>query len=470
MVTLRLASEPFLFLFMLCHGAHLSLLPQLTISKICTKAFNATFCRSPAKRTVIEIDVHIYKKSAEWDIAIFASAYVPAVFTILPVGAMSDLVCRKKILILPAVLAFIQNLVYFLCAKFNDSHVAFLAVGASIPSIFGDIQGAVMLSYAYLASVSSAQHDRTVRMAYLEGSIFLGQGLGSYISGLLVEYVNFVAAFALTLSTAFVNILFVVFILPPVSPVPVSKDEEQEASDSPTSNAYIQFVQKIQQAVLALWDFIKSHIVSPDPLILPLLISAFLVISAILGEDTIITLFLKYQPLSLNAEQLGVYFLLLYCVRGSGVTCLAFGLSKWLNLSDYTLTIIGLLSLIATHVSLSFASTILMLYCFTLFSIALPLAMSTIRAMLTKLVPEEEHGTILSCVGIITLVGGSVMNFVSNGIFRATANIFPGFSIIILSLSSLAALSIFCCFKSINSVEKDNADRENHIELEPLID
>ena len=469
MPTPRLASEPFLFLFMFCLGANISLLPQLTISKICTKTYNATFCESPAKRTLLDKDVYIYKKAAEWDTAIFASAYVPAVFTILPVGAMSDLVCRKKILILPAVLAFIQNLVYFLCAKFNDSHVAFIAVGASITSIFGDIQGAIMLSYAYLASVSSAQHDRTFRMAYLEGSIFLGQGLGSYISGLLVEYVNFVAAFALTLSTSFVNILFVVFILPPVSPVPVSKDEEQEASDSPTSNTYIHFVQKIQQAVLALWDFIKSHIVSPDPLILPLLISAFFANSAILGENTIITLFLKYQPLGLNAEQLGLYYLLLHCVRGSGVTCLAFGLSKWLNLSDYTLTIIGLLSLIATHVSLSFASTIPMLYSFALFSIAFPIAMSTIRAMLTKLVSEEEHGTILSCVGVVSLIGATIMNFAANSLFRATAYIFPGFSILILSFSSLIALFIVCCLRFIYSGERDMGDRENQNELEPLV-
>jgi len=470
MQKLRLASEPFLFLFMFCLGANISLLPQLTISKICHRTFNATFCQLPAKWTLLEKDVNIYRQAAEWDTAIFASAYIPAIFTILPVGAMSDLVCRKKILILPAVLAFIQNLVYFLCAKFNDSHITFLAVGASITSIFGDIQGAIMLSYAYLASVSSAHHDRTFRMACLEGCIFFGQGLGSYISGLLVEYVNFVAAFALTLSTAFVNILFVVFILPPVSPSSVSKNEEEEESDTPASNTYIQFVQKIQQANLALWHFIQNHILSPDPLILPLIISAFFTNSAILGENTIITLFLKYQPLSLNAEQLGLYYLLLHCVRGFGVTCLAFGLSKWLNLSDYTLTIIGLLSLMATHVSLSFASNIPMLYSFALFSIAFPIAMSTIRAMLTKLVSKEEHGTILSCVGVVSLIGATIMNFAANSLFRATAHIFPGFSILLLSFSSLIALCIVCCLKFIHSRERDKADGENQNELQPLMD
>ena len=468
----KVASEPFLFLYMFSLGAALSLQPQITILKICYRYFNATVCGSLGKKVFVNEELEVYKRAAGWDTIIFASVYIPAIFTMLPVGAMADLICRKKILLFPAILVFIQNVIYFFCAKFMDSYIGFLAVGASITCLFGDVQGAIMLAYAYMASVSSPHRDRTVRMAGLEGSIFIGQGLGSYISGLLVEHVSFVAAYALTSATAFINIVFVVFILPPPPPVSADKPEveDSQGSEMPSSGVYVQCMKNIKLAVYALLQFTKNHILKLDSVTFPLLIAAFFANSAILGENTILTLFLKYHPLSLHAEQIGLYYLTLHCVRGFGVTCLAFGLSKLLQLSDYTFIIIGLVSLLATHVSLSLATNVSMLFGFTLFSLGFPFALSTIRAVLTKVVSKEEEGTVLSCVGMLSLIGVTAMNFGANNLFVATANIFPGFSILLLSCSTFIALVIVCCLRSIYPEKNNSIHNNSQHELEPLME
>ena len=469
MLAVKMASEPFLFLYMFVLGANLSLLPQLSLSKICHRKFNTTVCSSLGKKIYSKEENYVYGEAAEWNIIIFAAVYIPAILSILPVGALSDLICKKKILLIPAILAFIQNAVYLTCAKFKNSHVGLLAVGASITSVYGDIQGAIMLAYAYMASVSSAEDGRTYRMAFLEGSIFIGQGLGSYITGLLLQHFGFVAAFALTLSTASLNILFVVFILPAVPSVCTSEDESHTYNMSFNATICGQLVLNSKLACIKLWQFMQNHVINPDPVILALLTAAFFANSAILGENTIATLFIKHAPLSLSAEQVGLYYLILHCTRGIGITFLAFALSRCLNLSDYTLIIIGLLSLIANHISLSFASTIPMLYGFALFSIAFPFAMSTIRALLTKLVSTEEQGTALSCIGVISLIGVTIMTFAANNLFKATANVFPGFSILLLACSSGVALVVVCCLSFISS-KNIQPDRESKNELKPLME
>ena len=462
MLKWSVASEPFLFFYMFAFGANVSLLPQMILSKICHNDFNATVCDALGKKAFMEEEKYTYRKAATWDMILFASAYIPAVFTILPVGATSDMMCRKKILVFPVTLVFIQTLVYLLCAIFRDSHIGFLAFGASITSLHGEIQGAVVLAYAYMASLSLTHHDRTFRMAILEGSIFLGQGLGSYITGLLAEYFNFVAAYLLTLLTSLVNILFVVLILPASPPVRTNTLEAEDCNESDLKSG--------KSAFLVLCRFIESHIIKPDTVVLLLLIAACFANSAVLGENTILTLFLKYHPLNFTAEQVGLYYLMLHCIRGFGISCLAVALSKWLHLSDYTLIIIGLLSLAATHVSLSFASTTPMLYGFILFSLAYPFALSAIRAKLTKVVSQDEQGTVLSCVGVLSLIGVTIMTFAANSLFRAAAVIFPGFSILLLSFASLIALAIVLYLAFIYSKKSHISDEQGGNELKPLME
>lgn len=465
------ASEPFLFLYMFILGANSSLLPQLVISKLCHKEFNATVCSSLGKRKFLTAENLVYDHATRWNTVLYAAVCIPSAITILPVGAISDLVCRKKILLIPTSIVFIQSLVFLLCSKFKQSSIAFLAVGTSITSVYGDVQGAVMLAYAYMASVTPSKDSRTVRMTVLEGGLFVGQGLGSFTSGLLAQRFGFVAAFALVTSVSILNILFVAFFLPAVQPTNITQSEsEKEKIDLEHNGLGKNVVDRGKLVCFNLCLFIQKYIIECNGIVVSLLAVAFFANSAILGENIIATLFIKHSPLNLSPEQVGLYYLILHCIRGIGIMCLAIAVSRCFNPSDYLLITIGSLSLIASHVSLSFASTVPMLYCFTLFSIAFPFTMSATRAMLTKHVKREEQGTVLSFVGVISLVGATIMTFASNYLFRATAVIFPGFSILLLAGSSFLSLIIISCLWIFTSRSTRSSEIGPKHELQPLME
>ena len=472
----KCASEPFLFLYMLALGANLSLIPQLTVSKLCYEKYNDTVCSNlGSKKFRFEENV-VFKGAATWNTVIFLSVYIPAMFGILPTGALSDLVCKRKILLLPPLATVFQCILFICCARYQSIHVGFLAFGASMTSSFGDIQGAVMMAYTYMASVTNCDNHRTLRMAILEGSLFLGQGLGSYIAGILLKTFGFVAAFSFSLSASLANFLFIVLLLPEI---PKSEAEEVKDSENSLSISGIctTCLRTMKQASVNVIVFARRYFPSPKGRgIILLLAAAFFINSAVLGESVIITLFVKHSPLRLSPQQIGLYYLILHTTRGIGICILAVIAAKLFKPSDCVVITIGLCSLIATHTSLAFATTKQMLYGFTMFSIAFPYAMSGIRAYLTKMVSNEEHGTALSFVALISLIGVNIMTFAANALFKATAHIFPGCSILLLSLASFVALVIiallFCITRK--SEEKNNLIEEKEgiesNELYPLLE
>ena len=444
------ASEPFLFLFMFALGGNLSLLPQLTIAKICHDKFNSSVCSKLGQKAFKDEENYIYSQAATWNTIIFVSVYLPSLFTILPVGAISDTISKKKLLLLPPIATVLQCIIYICCARYKELSVGYLALGSSITCIYGDIQGGIMLAYCYMTGVTGNDHGRTWRMAILEGSIFIGQGLGSYMAGILLEKFGFTVAFLFPATTAFLNFAFVLFLLPnlPSAGNHSLTHSHTEIDGQGDESFCLQLGSNLKDIFKKIAKFGKKYFCSSGKLVVLLLLAAFFANGAILGENVLITFFLKHSPLSLDAQEIGQYFLILHCTRGIGISFLALLSAKFFRPSDYIVTILGLVSLIATHISLCFANTKPMLYGFSVLSFAFPYAMSTIRALLTKLVSPGDEGTVLSYVGFISLIAVTIMTFAGNSLFKATAKIFPGLSILMLSCSSIMALvlvtSVWC--------------------------
>ena len=69
---------------------------------------------------------------------------------------------------------------------------------------------------------------------------------------------------------------------------------------------------------------------------------------------------------------------------------------------------------------------------------------STIRSQLTKIVPNEEHGISLSLLGLLDVLSFLIMSLAANALFAATASVYSGFSILLISLTNLVALIMLC--------------------------
>ena len=157
--------------FALCHMAVLStnsdIVPLLVVSKLCHRAFNTTVCRQLGEPGFKDQEDYVYNNVAKWNALINFAGFFPATVIILPLGAMTDLVSKRKILLLPAIASFISCLINLWCSIFINTHVGFLVLDSFVTSIFGENPGSAMLYCTYAASAGRSD-DGTLAVTMLQ--------------------------------------------------------------------------------------------------------------------------------------------------------------------------------------------------------------------------------------------------------------------------------------------------------------
>ena len=505
-------------------------------------------------------------------------------------GSLSDLIPKKKLLLVTPLALMLQSTIFLMSAKFKQSHLAFLALGASFAGIFGDYQGALALASSFMAEMTTVGPNRTVRMTIIAGLGYVGVGVGAYIAGFLREKYNFESVFIVSLIISMLNVAYIIIVLPLTKKLhdieedgnfsastvvvytsgeantmklamkctrigsyapgkeketniksltgdddvkfgestkaatasdyciksdkarkttekgtrtteittratgnamtgnekAISGDEEatEQATNATrttdednqaeklqeTANDYIN-VEKVtvtgwatkdaagtaKHKITKTWlssvkftakslrkigEFVRKYRTSPDGKFIWLLLGVYaFACCAIQGESYIIILFAKHSPLSLNSVQLGTYLLLLFQVRGIGTIFLVL-LAKRLKAPDNAIAILGFISFISTYISMALSTTKEQLYYFSLLSIPFALTTSGMRVLISKRVDTDDAGTILSMCGFIGMCADIVMAVTTNGVFRMTANFFPGLSILCLAIGSILGLAI----------------------------
>ncbi len=190
----QIATEPSILLACVSFGIFSSMVPQLIVSKVCHSYYNnATTCKELSTGNYELEEKRVYDLAAKWNTACFAAISVPSLFTSLVVGALSGVLSKRKLLLLPPILLTIQAVILILCAKFISSSMVFVVLASGLTSIYGDFQGYSILLYSYMADVTRADQSRTVRMSALGGISFLGLGLGSFVAGILLERYSFIS-------------------------------------------------------------------------------------------------------------------------------------------------------------------------------------------------------------------------------------------------------------------------------------
>ena len=286
--TPKCAAEPFIFLYTMCYGANITLFPQLVIRKLCHQRYNNTVCKNLGfKQFKSEEDV-VYSLGAAWNATIFSSICIPALFTVLPMGAFASMVSKRKVLYLPPVVIVFQAILYMFCARYQSMPLGFIALAAGLTGIFGDLNGAVMLTFTYMASVTNNDHVRTLRFAILEGCLSCGKGFGGLIAGLLLRYYGFTTAFSLSLVASFLNILFITLFLqePPESDKKDLKVEESVTSET-SLNLCSQFLNSFRESCINVARFARKYFCSPAERksVFLVLLAIFFEICALSGED-----------------------------------------------------------------------------------------------------------------------------------------------------------------------------------------
>ncbi len=312
-----IATEPFMLLHFFSFGCYSFLVPQLTVAKLCHGFYNSTICDKLSTGLYPNEEQVVYDQATTWNSIIFAAVSIPSTLTILFIGALSDLVSKKKLLLLNPIIVTLQTIILILASHYMSSSMAFVAIAASLPSIYGDVQGSLMLAYSHMADMTEANQKRTVRMNIIAGSQFLSLGLGGFLTGMLLQNYGYVIAFSLSLSLSLLDIIFVAFYLP-------------EAKIRPTNNTegvkdfFADVRGTLETTLLNIIHFVKKYLLSWKRKHVGLLILAISFTNlAGVGEISVLVLFLQHEPLGLSANQIGEFLLALEFTRCAGVLMIA---------------------------------------------------------------------------------------------------------------------------------------------------
>ena len=437
MIPKEWAVVPFAFFQMVALCTHSYIVPQLLVSKVCYKTFNNTVCSQLGQPKFKSQENYVFGKAAEWNALVNFAGFFPAVMLMLPLGSMADLVSKRKILLLPAIATLISSLINLLSSIYITLHEGFLVLASFVISIYGEIPGSIMFCCSY--SVSARSGDRLLAIAVVIGSMECGLATGSLITNYLTRYYGYSSAFLLATITLFIGLLDALILIPPID------EDDEKSPEKEHSDVLSAFKEHTKESWLHLVSFVKKHFLdTKDKTMILLLIAAFFNMATYGGERALITLFLKHSPLNLKADEIGIYLTLFELSRATGPIFLALVINRYIQLSDYTVMFIGTISRILKYTVLSFSQTKLMAYLSTILACPAVLMASAVRSQLTKLAGKEDQGVSLSFVGLLSSSSILVMSIGANGLFVATAKIYSGFSILLMSCSNFVSLIVLC--------------------------
>ena len=428
---------PFVFFHMVAMSTNFYIVPQLVVTKVCQRAFNRTICSQLEQARFKEHENYVFSKAAEWNALINFAGYFPATILTLPLGAMTDFVSKKKMLLLPVIASLLSCLIQLCSAVFIKLSVGYLVIANFLLSTFGEVSGSINLCCGY--ATSSVTEEKTLVIAMVVASYELGIGVGGLIGNYLLRLYGYPSVFLFAAACVFISLFYALIII-----LPTDNDDEKY-KEKEQYHVWKDIKEHTKDTLSHLVSFLKKYIFhSKDKTIILLLVAGFLNLASYGGERDILTLFLKHSPLNFKADQIGIFLALFELARSVGLFVLALVTSMYYQFSDSILMLIATVSMILNYIILSTSKTELMVYLSTVFALPAGFMASAIRSKLIKLVSNDEHAVSLSLFGVMAVLGQLVMAVVANGFFIATAKVFSGFSILLMSCANFVALAILC--------------------------
>lgn len=435
-------------------------LPQLIQHKVCYNEYNSTVCENLKHHHSIEN--YVQARAASWMSIIPLSALLPGMFIILMIGPISDVIGKKRTMMLPPAVYFIQSLVFILltriAVKFSPG---FFLFAYCLSGLFGDNAGCGLLAEAYIACITTKE-NRTVRLAMLESSVFIGQLTAAISSGFILSTFGFTGAFTATAVVNFINAIYVVVLLPPESGLTPRINSEQSpatgSNDLSTENegdgsrGYQSARNRDQTVVsrktlreispLACLQRIKEAICARQRRnrMAALLVLFSIAMFINMGEIYLGVLFVKHSPFNLDAKGIGYLIALQAFVRSIGLIVLPYFLQLVFKFKDIHFVMLGFATQFTYFLTLAFSVSSTMLYLVQLISTPMIVHFPAVRSMISKLVDVDQYGSAIAVTEAVGVAGSLLTSLLSNQIYSKTVGIFTGFTVVLLGLLAVPGL------------------------------
>ncbi|XP_036196688.1 proton-coupled folate transporter isoform X1 [Myotis myotis] len=343
--------------------------------------------------------------TSHWTLYMNVGGFLVGLFSSTLLGAWSDCVGRRPLLVLASLGLLLQALVSILVVQLQ-LHVGYFVLGRILCAFLGDFSGLLAAGFASVADVSS-HRNRTIRMALLEACIGVAGMVASLIGGHWLQAQGYANPFWLALALLIFMTFYAAFCF-----------GETVMEPKPARLFTFRHHRSIVQLYTApAPDKSRKHLALYSLVI-------FVVITVHFGAQDILTIYELSRPLCWDSKLIGY---------GSAARHLPYFtslLGLWLMrfcLTDTWVAEIGLAFNILGMVVFAFATiTPLMFTGYGLLFLSLVIT-PIVRAKLSKLVSKSEQGALFSAVACVNGLAMLMASSIFNSLYPATLNFMKGF-------------------------------------------
>ncbi|KAK7492506.1 hypothetical protein BaRGS_00016172 [Batillaria attramentaria] len=330
-----------------------------------------------------------------------------AIVVNLFLGAYSDTLGRKFVLLLPTVGTFLRNATAPVIIHW-DLGLPAMYVGYVLDGMCGSISGVLLGLYVYTSDITRSDTQRTMGMALTETGVGLGSAALNVVTGIFIEDAGY---FYPSLAACLLNlacILIIAVLLPETLP----RDRKR-------------FVSPLASFKHLIGTFIARDNAYRQALLLLSLVAFLISTLPTMSVSSVENLFFMNEPFCWDAIQIGIFGTIW---DGSSLVA-SLTIIKILQkiLSTPLLIIVGSLSETGEMVVLGFARNRLMVYLVPVAGILRKMFYPAIRSFMSRLVPQNRQGALFAGIAVVESVCACLGPYTFLNIYKLTMSYMAGF-------------------------------------------
>ncbi|XP_055341751.1 proton-coupled folate transporter-like [Paramacrobiotus metropolitanus] len=428
---IRLA--PLTLLFGLAHGIAGPAYTELMKIRVCGQYFNYTeeVCQHLDEKMYIHQADNVRSATAHFQLYNTLISTIPSILFSILLGSWSDQYGRKIPMLLPFFGTFMAQVYIVLCAHFPMSP-AFLLISPVISSLSG---GGVIINMAMFSYIGdyTTKRTRALNIAIIDGAMFLAGNAGSFLGGYTLQNDGLEVPFYINCAMTAASFLYILLVI---------RDRHPQAA-KPRLRFECGSLFSVERVKENWRTLSMKRPGNARQHILLVLFCMLLSSTCLIGDGSIMQLFLEFRPFNWTVE----FYTLYSAIQGtiSSVTFMAavIVLRKYLGVPDTVLAILATISAIGAFFGYSIAVTNWMIYAASAVGVFRMVIIVVIRSLLSGMVRRNEIGKVMSLISSLHSVTPLLGSLIFTNVFAATSAWWPGFCFVLGAFMMVPVLAIF---------------------------
>ncbi|CAF1032821.1 unnamed protein product [Rotaria sp. Silwood1] len=378
---------------------------------------------------IVQLSTEVQKSVSHLNIIMAGVGALPAVLTYIILGANSDRIGRKPLLILPCIGRIIRFTIILLLVQLNLSDI-WLIISNVIDGLFGSNSVLLLGAIAYITDCTT-ENQRSRAMLLEEAAVALTRIFPLLGIGFWLQHHGYTLPISINLGLNIAALIYIIIIQP-----------ESRGNNNRKISYLLKQIKHIRLSPIhgTYKVFLIKRTENNQRTIILLTLTQIMLFIILFGFVSIHPLYLYGKPLCFNILDLAI----LTSAQFSLMIFISIILSLWQNrfTNSLLLPFIGILMYIIHLVLFGLARTIWFLYLAVFIGCLFFVVMAVLRSHLTKLVNDNEYALVFIATGIVETIGSYVIGIITNVIYARTIEIYPGIIFFILSGIGLIPLGI----------------------------